>query len=73
MGVDVVRLHRRQARTRGVQVSARVYAAGVRTMIGGHHGTPVFVCIEDREHTARAAQAIRERRRREGMGVVTNH
>lgn len=54
-------------------MSARVYAAGVRTMIGGHHGTPVFVCIEDREHTARAAQAIRERRRREGMGVVTNH
>lgn len=54
-------------------MSARVYAQGVRTVIGGQHGTPPFVCIEDREHTARAAQAIRERRRREGLGVVTNH
>lgn len=33
-------------------------------------GYPPIICIEDREHTARCIMAIRERKRREGLGVL---
>lgn len=52
-------------------MSARIFQQGVRVEIKGNGGTPPIVCIEDKEHTVRACMAIRERRRREAMGVVT--
>lgn len=53
-------------------MSARILAHGVRVEIKGKGETPPFVCIEDKEHTIRCCLAIRDRRRREAMGVVIN-